>query len=179
MKSPDEFSSPPAFDFQDLLQLVELMKSTTQFSEMRLRAKGIELELRRGPAPATGNPATAAAAPAAQTAAARPEPAPIAASVPAAPLPPSTTRAARSDVEGQTLVNAPMVGTVYMAPEPGAPPFVTLGQAVEPDTQICIVEVMKLMNSVTAGCRGAVSEILVGDGEAVEYGQALFVITPA
>ena len=175
MKSSDEFSSSPPFDFQDLLQLVELMKSTTQFSEMRLRAKGIELELRRGP-PASAVAQAPAAAPAV---AARAEPAPIAASLDAASPSRSAAPAARPRVQGQTIVEAPMVGTVYLAPEPGAAPFVTLGQAVEPDTQICIVEVMKLMNSVTAGCRGTVGEILVGDAEAVEYGQGLFVIEPA
>jgi acetyl-CoA carboxylase biotin carboxyl carrier protein len=72
-----------------------------------------------------------------------------------------------------------MVGTVYLAPEPGARPFVEIGQSVEADTQVCIVEVMKLMNSIVAGRKGVVSDILVDDGEAVEYGQPLFVITPA
>ncbi len=72
-----------------------------------------------------------------------------------------------------------MVGTVYLAPEPGAKPFVEVGQAVEAGTQLCIVEVMKLMNAVTAGRNGVVSEILVGDAEPVEFGQPLFVITAA
>jgi biotin carboxyl carrier protein len=54
-----------------------------------------------------------------------------------------------------------------------------VGTAVAPDTTVCIIEVMKLMNSIPAQCRGTVAEILVGDGEAVEYGQPLIVITPA
>lgn len=70
-----------------------------------------------------------------------------------------------------------MVGTVYRASEPGATPFVSVGQSVSPDDPICIVEVMKLMNSIAAGCHGVVTEILVADGEAVAYGQELFVIS--
>lgn len=167
------------FDFQDLLQLVELMKSTSQFSEFKLRAGDIELELRRGPAAAPA-PAAAPTLPAAV---------PAPAALPSGELPPELPHeaTARPDArprahvhrEGLAVVKAPMVGTVFLAPEPGARPFVAIGQQVEAGTQVCIVEVMKLMNSVAAGCKGVVSEILVGDGQAVEFGQALFVITPA
>ena len=175
------------FDFQDLLQLVELMKSTTQFSEFRLRAGGIELELRRGPATA---PALngAAAMPAGATVPTTGTAAPTTAAQPApsatttaeqAKRPAAPAAAARTHPPGATVVTAPMVGTVYLAPEPGARPFVSVGQAVEAGSQLCIVEVMKLMNSVTAGCRGVVAEILVGDADAVEFGQPLFVVVPA
>lgn len=69
-----------------------------------------------------------------------------------------------------------MVGTVYLAAEPGAAPFVSLGQRVEPDTPVCIVEVMKLMNTIPAGRAGVIKEILVADAQAVDFGQPLFVI---
>ena len=72
-----------------------------------------------------------------------------------------------------------MVGTFYRAPEPGAKPFVDVGQKVTPETTVCIIEVMKLMNSVTAGVRGTVLQILVGDSQPVELGQALVVIEAA
>ena len=169
--------SQQSFDFQDLLQLVELMKSTSQFSEFKLKANGIELELRRGP----GGSAVAASAPVLPAPASVPA---VAAAAPALPAAPETRPADASSPRRDAAsarpdaVKAPMVGTVYLAPEPGAQPFVVVGQAVEADTQICIVEVMKLMNSVLAGRRGVVSEILVEDGEAVEYAQPLFVITP-
>lgn len=175
MKSQDgAFVSHPPFDFQELLQLVELMKSTSQFSEFRLRANGFELELRRGPAGA-----------AAGNGAAPVPPAPLqlkAADV--ALMPPQDSQPhrraqARVHAEGLAIVTAPMVGTVYLSPEPGAPPFVTVGQAVDAGSPLCIVEVMKLMNSITAECAGMVSDILVDDAEAVEFGQGLFVITPA
>ena len=157
--------SQQSFDFQDLLQLVELMKSSSQFSEFKLRANGIELELRRGPA---GEVAVAAKTP------------PASLSAPEAPTSADVARPARGvAADGRNAVTSPMVGTVYLAPEPGAPPFVKVGQLVEADTQVGIVEVMKLMNSIVAGQKGVVSDILVEDGEAVEYAQPLFLITPA
>ena len=71
-----------------------------------------------------------------------------------------------------------MVGTVYRSPLPGAPPFVEVGQAVDADTTVCIIEVMKLMNSIPAGARGVVTQILMSDAEMVEYGQVLVVVEP-
>ena len=76
------------------------------------------------------------------------------------------------------VVRAPMVGTFYRAPEPGAPPFVDLGDHVDPDTVVCIIEVMKLMNSIPAGAYGTVTQILVVDAAAVEAGQPLIVLQP-
>ena len=171
--------SSSAFNFQDLVQLVELIKSSAQFSEFKLRANGIELELRRGAAdaPAAAAPvAVAAAAPA-------PPPAPTPAPTPAppprahAPSAPQSDRATAPTLANGQAVTAPMVGTVYLAPEPGAAPFVSVGQRVEADTPVCIVEVMKLMNLIPAGRAGVVRQVLVGDAQAVEFGQPLFVIS--
>jgi acetyl-CoA carboxylase biotin carboxyl carrier protein len=72
-----------------------------------------------------------------------------------------------------------MVGTFYRAPQPGAPPFVEPGQSVDRDTVVCIIEVMKLMNSIPANARGTVTRILVDDAAAVEAGQPLIVLAPA
>ena len=72
-----------------------------------------------------------------------------------------------------------MVGTFYRAPAPGAPPFVEVGQAVKPDAVVGIIEVMKLMNSISADVHGTVAQILVGDAALVEAGQALIVIQPS
>ena len=71
-----------------------------------------------------------------------------------------------------------MVGTFYRAPAPGERPFVEMGQVVEAETTVCIIEVMKLMNSIPAPVRGAVREILVKDAQAVQYGQPLIVLEP-
>ena len=169
--------SSSAFSFQDLLPLVELIKSSAQFSEFRLRAYGIELELKRGTAAAVAVPATEASA----LAAVASDTTPAAANAPATATPPPQAAALGERVGQFTqvqggAVTAPMVGTVYLAAEPGAAPFVSLGQRVEPDSPVCIVEIMKLMNTVAAGRAGVVKQILVVDAQAVEFGQPLFVI---
>jgi biotin carboxyl carrier protein len=72
-----------------------------------------------------------------------------------------------------------MVGTFYRSPGPGEAPFVELGSPVEEHTQVCILEVMKLMSSVVAGARGVVAEVCYSNGEAVQYGDVLFRIRPS
>jgi acetyl-CoA carboxylase biotin carboxyl carrier protein len=80
---------------------------------------------------------------------------------------------------GLVDVTAPMVGTFYRAPAPGEAPFVEVGSTVEDGTQVCILEVMKLMSAVVAGTRGVVAEICRPNGSAVAYGDVLFRIRPA
>jgi acetyl-CoA carboxylase biotin carboxyl carrier protein len=92
----------------------------------------------------------------------------------AAPAPAGTRRPRATGVE----VKAPMVGTFYRAPAPGAPPFVEVGSTVAEDDTVCIIEVMKLMNSIRAGGRGRVVEICADNGAMVEFGQTLMVIEP-
>ena len=75
-------------------------------------------------------------------------------------------------------IKAPMVGTFYRAPAPGASPFVEVGSIVDEDDTVCILEVMKLMNSIKAGCRGRVAEICVENATLVEFGSTLLVIEP-
>lgn len=81
--------------------------------------------------------------------------------------------------EGMVVVRAPSLGTFYQAPKPGAQPFVAVGQRVEPDTELCIIEVMKLFTAVRAGVTGIVRRMLVNDAQMVEYDQPLFLIEPA
>ena len=111
--------------------------------------------------------ATTAAPPAAIAAA--PIPAPVAAA-PAAAAPPATPRA------GEHIVTAPMVGTYYSAPSPGAKNFVEIGDEVELGQVMCIIEAMKMMNQIEAEKAGTVQAILVKNGEPVEFGQPLFII---
>jgi acetyl-CoA carboxylase biotin carboxyl carrier protein len=85
-------------------------------------------------------------------------------------------RAAQPVDPALTEVRAPLLGTFYRAPKPGAPPFVDVGASVEPDTVIGIIEVMKLMNAVRAGTRGVVREIRARDGTLVEYGETLLLV---
>jgi acetyl-CoA carboxylase biotin carboxyl carrier protein len=97
------------------------------------------------------------------------------------PAPESGTPAARQAEapDGVVDITAPMVGTFYRAVAPGEAPFVEVGSAVEEQTQVCIIEVMKLMSSVVAGARGVVAEVCRSNGEAVQYGDVLFRIRPA
>jgi acetyl-CoA carboxylase biotin carboxyl carrier protein len=84
--------------------------------------------------------------------------------------------AAAPGPDERSLARSPMVGTFYCAPAPGEPPFVSVGSTVDPDTVICIVEAMKLMNQITAERAGVVRDVLVSDGQAVEFDQPLMVI---
>jgi acetyl-CoA carboxylase biotin carboxyl carrier protein len=81
----------------------------------------------------------------------------------------------------ETLVEitSPMVGTFYRSSSPGADPYVGIGTEVEPETVVCIIEAMKVMNEMKAEVAGTVVEILVEDGEPVEFGQVLFLLEPA
>jgi acetyl-CoA carboxylase biotin carboxyl carrier protein len=82
-------------------------------------------------------------------------------------------------VEGTSVTfNSPMVGTFYTCPSPGADVFVKVGDKVGPKTIVCIIEAMKVMNQIPAEREGEILEVLVGNGEAVEYGQPLFTIRP-
>jgi acetyl-CoA carboxylase biotin carboxyl carrier protein len=80
--------------------------------------------------------------------------------------------------EGAVVITAPNLGIFYRAPKPGAPPYVNTGDKVEADTEICLIEVMKLFTPVTAGVKGVVLEIRVADGEMIEHGHPLFYIQP-
>ena len=81
-------------------------------------------------------------------------------------------------VNGHHEITAPMLGTFYRAEAPGAAPFVEVGAQVEPDTVVCIIEVMKMMNSVPAGVAGTVVEVLADNAALVEFGQPLFRVEP-
>lgn len=76
------------------------------------------------------------------------------------------------------VMRAPLVGTFYTAPQPGAPPFVSAGETVEKGQTLAIIEAMKLMNPLLAECTGRVEKVLVANGEAVEFDQQLIVLAP-
>jgi acetyl-CoA carboxylase biotin carboxyl carrier protein len=80
--------------------------------------------------------------------------------------------------EGLVPIKAPMLGTFYTSPEPGEPPFVEIGTEVEQDTTICIIEVMKLFSSISAGISGRIARICAEDGQLVEYDKVLFLVDP-
>ena len=107
-------------------------------------------------------------------------PAPATAAKPAAPAAATTAPAAKAAPipAGHLAVTAPILGTFYVAPEPGAPPFVTVGQQVTEDTTCGLIEVMKVFNSVRAGVKGTIVEVVAANGGFVEFGQTLFIVKP-
>jgi acetyl-CoA carboxylase biotin carboxyl carrier protein len=142
-----------AADVAEILRLVE--EST--FDEFSLEFEGLKLNFKRGAA-GEGLTERLASAPPAAAEPSRADPSSL------IPVP--------ADPDSQAVCS-PMLGTFYRAPKPGAPPFVTVGSAVEEDTIVGIIEVMKLMNTVRAQVRGTVTDILAADGALVEYGEVL------
>lgn len=161
--------------YDDLLQIVELIKSAQSFSEFHLKVGDIEIDLRK-----SGVATSVVAAVLSERLSAPLDPAALANPVPeAVPQVASSSAQETADFpDGAVIIKSPMVGTFYRCPAPGAKPFVEVGQQVGADTTVCIVEVMKLMNAMTAGCTGKVTHILVNDAEPVGVGQALIVIDP-
>jgi len=100
-----------------------------------------------------------------------PAPVPVA---PAAAPPADDKSAASKPDTNVALIKSPIVGTFYEGPSPGAPPFVRIGERVEPGKVLCIIESMKLMNEIEAETSGVIDSKLVANGQAVEYGEALF-----
>ena len=161
----------PNLTYDELRRIVELIKSTSQFSEFRLKVGEVEIELRRQRNDARST------APGGQGQVAG-EGADAASQLAQPGLRNVATHEPPSWPEGCVAIRSPMIGTFYRAPEPGAQPFVAVGQKVEPGTTICIIEVMKLMSSIPAGIRGVVERVLVDDAAAVDTGQALMLLRP-
>jgi acetyl-CoA carboxylase biotin carboxyl carrier protein len=143
----------PGVDAAAVRELAKLLKETG-LTEIEIEHNGARIRVSRG----------AIAAPAAA-------PAPVATPTAAAPVAPS---APSGPAAGS--VPSPMVGTVYCSPEPGRPPFVTVGKTVKEGDTLFIIEAMKTMNAIAAPKGGTVLEINVADGNPVEFGQTLCVI---
>ena len=137
----------------------------SKLDKMKIKMKDFELEMEKGgeaPAP------VAAAAPVAT-------PTPVAAPAPATPATAPAEAASETPVKGD-IISSPMVGTYYASPSPDSPPFVKAGDKVKKGQPLCILEAMKIMNELDAEFDCKIVEILVADGEAVEYDKPLFVV---
>lgn len=160
-------------DVDHLRQLLELMEKH-DVGELKLQRGDARYVIRRGPAAPAFPPPGAYAPPAMSYAA--PPTAPAAAQPAAAPAAQPASAPATADSGVQ--IKSPTVGTFYQAASPGDPAFAKVGDVVKPGTIVCIVEAMKVFNQIPAGVSGTISRILVADGDAVEYGQPLFQVTP-
>lgn len=157
-------------DLETLRGFADLMEERG-LTRIKLEEPDLTLELEREGAGATQPPAWPAfppAMPAAWPAAPAAAPAAPATAEPVAPTAPAQI------ASGATEVCAPMVGVFYVAPSPGAEPFVRVGSKVKKGETLCILEAMKLMNEVVAECDGEIAEICANDGDLVEYGRVLF-----
>ena len=96
----------------------------------------------------------------------------------AATAPPTTPPPAASPDAGLVPIKSPMVGTFYAASSPDAKPFVTVGSTVDEETDVCVVEAMKVFNNIKAETRGTIAKVVVNNGQTVEFGQVLFLVKP-
>jgi acetyl-CoA carboxylase biotin carboxyl carrier protein len=155
-----------------ILYLARLMKRY-DLSSLDLADGRVQIRMRRrGP-----EGAPVASAPALQPSAAVSTAPPIAATAPSAPGPTAPPPAAPA--EKTIAIESPMVGTYYTSRAPDAPPLVSVGTVVNPNTIVCIIEAMKVFTDIPAGVSGTIVEVLVKNGQAVEYGQPLFRVAPA
>ncbi len=155
-------------DVKKVHYLVKLMK-TYDLSEVEVTDGPYRVHLRR-----RGPEVAAPAAPAAFAPAYAPAP-PVAAA-PAAPTPaPAEAPAGPKTI----VIESPMVGTYYASSSPDSPPFVAVGTAIQPTTTLCIIEAMKVFTDIPAGVAGTIAEILVKNGQPVEFGQPMFRVVPA
>lgn len=154
------------FDVRTIHQLVRMMKRYDLTAIDLLEGeKKIRLR-RRGPELATPHPATSQAATAYVPA---PQPVPMATAPAAAAPAPST----------DLVIESPMVGTYYASSSPDALPYVSVGTVVRADSTVCVIEAMKVFTDIPAGVSGTITEVLVKNGQPVEFGQPLFRVRPS
>lgn len=164
---------------EQVLQLIQAV-SDSELTEFKYEEDGVKLSLKK-----TGDKIVQVQPPAVAPAVVQAAPAviPAPAPVPAAPAPAAEAPAAggaagaEEELPAGNIVKSPLVGTFYAAPAEDAEPFVKVGDSVKEGQVLAIVEAMKLMNEIESDFTGTVKEILVENGQAVEYGQPLFVIS--
>lgn len=155
----------------DVLHILKLIDES-KFDYFQLEVGDLKITVSKGePIPIAGAAQPAAVIPA-------PVAAPVSASKPAAAPAAATAGKTAAAPEGMLAITAPLLGTFYVAPEPGAPPFIKVGQQVTEDTTCGLIEVMKVFNSVRAGVQGTIVEVVAQNGQFVEFGQVLFIVKP-
>jgi acetyl-CoA carboxylase biotin carboxyl carrier protein len=155
-------------DLKDIKAIIDLMRKNN-LSEFELERQEFKIKLKRaasGP-PAVEEPGYYPAAPA--------TPAPLSLSAAAAPAAAAAAAAEPAGLE----IESPMIGTFYRAPSPESQPYVEVGSEVNPETIVCLIEAMKVMNEIKAEVKGVVTHILAENAKPVEFGQPLFRIRPA
>jgi acetyl-CoA carboxylase biotin carboxyl carrier protein len=154
-------------DLKDIKAIIDLMKKNS-ITEFELEEKDSKLRLKRG----LNGPAPVVQSDESIPMMAMPVTTPmVAAAVPAPAAAPTNT--------GEIDIKSPMIGTFYRSPSPEAAAYVEVGTEVGPDTAVCIIEAMKVMNEIKAEVKGVITQTLVENGKPVEFGQALFRVRPS
>lgn len=153
-------------DTKTITKIIELM-TESDLTEFDIEQEGLKLRIKRGfNGPSIGQVASSPVVTMTQ-----------------APQPSNTAPAAPLSDEGKDqsfeCIKSPIVGTFYEAPSPDKPAFIKVGDKVEQNTPVCIIEAMKVMNEIQAEITGTITEVLVKNGETVEYGQPIFRVKPS
>lgn len=152
-------------ELKDIKAIIDLMKKNA-ISEFELERQDFKIKLKRGGL-AISTPANSP-----EDMISTPVPAAVITSPTIAPALPSPSTASDSEIR------SPMIGTVYRAPSPEAASYVEVGMEVNPDTVVCIIEAMKVMNEIKAEVRGVITQVLIENAKPVEFGQPLFKVRP-
>jgi acetyl-CoA carboxylase biotin carboxyl carrier protein len=150
-------------DIKEIRSLIDLMKKNG-VAVFKMEKEGFKITLKTSGAP--GSPQYISTQPLVQWSEPAAQPVAITDAAPASP--------AAAPASGGIEVKSPMVGTFYGSPSPESPAFISVGQEITPDTVVCIIEAMKVMNEVKAEVSGTVTEICAENGKPVQFGQALF-----
>jgi acetyl-CoA carboxylase biotin carboxyl carrier protein len=156
-------------DIKEIKAVIDLMRKNS-LTEFEYEKDGTKIRIQRGP---DGKPQVFTTTPGVAPAPAL-VPVPLAIPTATVPIPASAPAP-----ESLPSINSPMVGTFYASPAPDAPSYVSVGTVVTPESVVCIIEAMKVMNEIKAEMSGTITEILVESGKPVEFGKPLFRIRPA
>jgi acetyl-CoA carboxylase biotin carboxyl carrier protein len=156
-------------DIKEIKAVIDLMRKNS-LTEFEYEKDGTKIRIQRGP---DGKPLVFTNSPGLVPA---PALVPVPSAIPTAMAP---TPAPAPVPESLPSINSPMVGTFYASPAPDAPSYVSVGTVVTPESVVCIIEAMKVMNEIKAEMSGTITEILVESGKPVEFGKPLFRIRPA
>ncbi len=152
-------------ELKDIKAIIDLMKKNS-VSELELEKEGFKIKIKRG---VNGGQAVASLDDASVVTYVQPSVIAPQSALPGAALP-----APSPELE----IKSPMIGTFYRAPSPESAPYVEIGTEVNPDTVVCIIEAMKVMNEIKAEAKGIITQVMVENSKPVEFGQALFKLKP-
>ena len=165
-KEQNETAAKASVNLEELRELIALLRDNG-LAELELEREDFRVRLRRESVSVSGDHGAYSVPPA-------PAPAPPAGTSIPGPPAGTHTETATADDQNLHIIPSPIVGTFYRSPSPAAEAFVKIGTSVEPQTVVCIIEAMKLMNEIQAEASGEVVKIYVENGQPVEYGQPLF-----